>query len=133
MLIDLPSRQDFDTLQAKLDAVLGLLSKPALPAADELLTLEEVATYTKFDRRTVRQWPTQGRYNQQGKKVYLPAYQFNGLLRFKRADVDAFGLGTGLLQPGITGAPEATKAAPATKATKKKGPPVPSAQALRVA
>ena len=126
MLLDLPSRQDFEALSAKLDAMLQLLQTPAKPAADELLTLEQVAAYTKFDSRTVKQWVKAGRFDKKGKKVYLPVYQFSDLLRFKRSDVDAFGQGIGVLEATDTG-----EAQPAKKS--KKAPAVDSKQALRVA
>ena len=127
MLLDLPSRQDFDTLTAKLDAALSLLSQVAArPSADDFLSLEQVAAYTGFDRRTVEQWRTQGRYNAQGKRVYLQGYEYSGRWRFKRCDVEAFGLGIGVLEPAPTagGRPEPTKKAPSKK-------PVPSEKALR--
>ena len=131
MLLDIPSRQDFEVLTAKLDAALSLLSQVAAkPSPDELLSLEQVAAYTGFDRRTVEQWRTQGRYNAQGKKVYLPGYEYSGRWRFKRADVEAFGLGIGVLvapaAPGERPAP--AKKASAKPKTKK---PMASEDALR--
>jgi len=57
-----------------------------------------------------------GGYNTQGKKVYLPAYEYQGRWRFKRADVEAFGLGVGVLACTLPGErPEPTKAAPGAK------------------
>ncbi|MDO7875517.1 helix-turn-helix domain-containing protein [Hymenobacter sp. ASUV-10] len=127
MLLDIPSRQDFETLTAKLDAALSLLSQVAArPSPDDFMSLEQVAAYTGFDRRTVEQWRTQGRYNAQGRKVYLQGYEFSGRWRFKRADVEAFGLGIGVLEPATTAG---ERPAPARKAPSKK--PVPSEKALR--
>ncbi|MDO7851589.1 helix-turn-helix domain-containing protein [Hymenobacter convexus] len=131
-LLDLPTRQDYDALQAKLDAVLAFLQAQRPPAADELVSVERVAAYTHFDRRTVEQWVEQGRFDGRGKKVYLPAYQFSGRLRFKLAEVEAFGLGIGVLKPSLQpgGRPEPVKAAPKKSA---KSAAVASEQALRVA
>ena len=130
-LLDLPTRQDFDALQAKLDAVLAHLQAARPPAADELVSVERVAAYTHFDRRTVEQWVEEGRFDAKGKKVYLPAYKFSGRLRFKLAEVEAFGLGIGVLVPSQQegGRPEPVK--PARKSTKTA--PVASEKALRVA
>jgi hypothetical protein len=134
MLLDLPSRQDIEVLTAKLDALLALAAQPVQAAADDFLSIEQVAAYTRFDRRTVEQWVKQGRYNERGKKVYLPAYEYSGRLRFKRGDVEAFGLGVGVLEPSAaTGQPpQPTKAAPeAKKPTRQKTPAAPPA--MRVA
>jgi hypothetical protein len=133
MLLDLPSRQDYEVLTAKLDQLLALAAQPVQAAADDFLSIEQVAAYTRFDRRTVEQWVKQGRFNERGKKVYLPAYEYSGRLRFKRGDVEAFGLGVGVLTPSLTGErPEPTKVAPAAKKTRKL-PPIASDEALRVA
>lgn len=131
-LLDLLTRQDLEPLTAKLDALLALASVPVQPAADDLLTIEQVAAYTRFDRRTVEQWRLEGRFNEQGRKVYLQAYQYSGRLRFKRGDVEAFGLGVGVLAPSQEAGqrPEPTKQAPAPK--KKRGA-LDSKQALKVA
>jgi hypothetical protein len=132
MLLDLPSRDDFNQLQQKLDAVLAHLQAARPPAPDEFMSVEQVAAYTHFDRRTVEQWAEEGRFNEQGRKVYLPAYKYSGRLRFKRLDVEAFGLGVGVLtpsqQPG--GRPEPVKKAPQKS---RKSAAVPSERALRVA
>lgn len=124
-LLDLPTRQDYETLLAKLDAVLAHLAHaPAPSAADELLSVEQVAAYTHFDRRTVEQWVKEGRYDERGKKVYLPVYQYSGRLRFKRTDVEAFGLGVGVLTPSPAAGerPVATKPAPGKKARRRSTP-----------
>lgn len=121
-VLDLLTRQDYEVLTAKLDAVLAHLAQaPAASAADELLSVEQVAAYTHFDRRTVEQWVKEGRYNERGKKVYLPVYQYSGRLRFKRSDVEAFGLGIGVLTPSpvVGERPTPTKPAPAAKRTRK--------------
>ena len=130
MLLDLPSRQDFETLQSKLDAVLAHLTAAATPAADELLSIEHVAEYTRFDRRTVEKWVAEGQFNESGKRIYLPAHKYSGRLRFKRADVEAFGLGVGVLEPSHVGVPIPTKKADKAIATKKKRV-VTSEQAMR--
>ena len=123
-LLDLPTRQDFDALLGKVDALLGLLNRPAPPVDTELLDLQQVADYTRFNRKTVEKWVEQGEYNEAGKKIYLPAFRFSGRLRFKRAEVEAFGLGIGALVPALgAGPPEPVK-------TKKKAP-VASEKALR--
>jgi hypothetical protein len=135
-LLDLPTRQDFETLQAKLDAVLAHLAQArAAPPEDELLSIEQVAAYTRFDRRTVEQWVKEGRFDERGKKVYLPARQYSGRLRFKRADVEAFGLGIGVLEPSVVDGerPQPVKQAPAPKKTRSKTAAVASERALRVA
>ena len=130
-LLDLPTRQDYEALQAKLDAVLDFLKAAQPVGPDELLSVEQVA-YTRFDRRTVEQWAEDGRFNEAGKKVYLPAYKYSGRLRFKRLDVEAFGLGVGVLTPSqqAGGRPEPVK--PAAKKAKHPSP-VASERALRVA
>ena len=135
-LLDLPTREDYNALQQKLDAVLAFLQAARPPAADELVSVERVAAYTHFDRRTVEQWVEEGRFDSRGKKVYLPAYKFSGRLRFKLSEVEAFGLGIGVLtpsqQPG--GRPEPVKAAPRNALKKARKPAaVPSEKALRVA
>lgn len=133
MLLDLASRQDFELLTAKLDALLALAAQPVASAAEDFLSIEQVAAYTRFDRRTVEHWTKQGRYNERGKKVYLPAYEYSGRLRFKRGDVEAFGLGVGVLTPSAAAGqpPEPTKAAPeAKKPTHQKTPGAPT---MRVA
>jgi hypothetical protein len=139
-LLDLVTRQDFEALAQKLDALLTLAAQPVPTAADDFLTIEQVAAYTHFDRRTVEQWRQEGRYNAQGKKVYLPAYQYSGRLRFKRGDVEAFGLGVGVLTPSAVAGerPTPTKAAPAPPAPappgrRKRGGALPSEDALKVA
>lgn len=134
MLLDVLTRQDAEALHAKLDQVLQRLAAPA-PAAQpgDLLSIEQVAAYTGFDRRTVEQWRQEGRFDQRGKRVYLPAYQFSGRLRFKRADVEAFGLGVGVLQPSpVAGQAPEPAAAPKKPARPRKAA-VASDQALRVA
>ena len=135
MLLDLPSRQDMEALAAKLDQVLTQLAAPKpQPGPDDLLSIEQVATYTRFDRRTVEQWMREGRFNEQGRKVYLPAYQYSGRLRFKRSDVEAFGLGVGVLEPPVAGErPQPTKPAARPATPRKKLPPSDSKAALRVA
>jgi hypothetical protein len=138
MLLDLPSRQDFEALTAKLDALLALAAQPIQPAADDFLTIEQVAAYTHFDRRTVEQWRTEGRFDARGKKVYLLAYQYSGRLRFKRGDVEAFGLGVGVLTPSLVAGERPTPTKPAPEATapapsRRKRGPVASEEALKVA
>lgn len=130
-LLDLPTRQDYEALQTKLDAVLSHLQAARAPAADEFMSVEQVAAYTRFDRRTVEQWAEEGRFNEQGRKVYLPAYKYSGRLRFKRGDVEAFGLGVGVLVPSLGGGqPEAVK--PAGNASRGRKPAaVASERALR--
>lgn len=137
-LLDILTRQDLEAVTAKLDQVLQQLQAPRPEAGpDDLLSIEQVAAYTRFDRRTVERWRTEGCFNERGKRVYLPAYQFSGRLRFKRGDVEAFGLGVGVLKPSpVAGQrPEPAKAAPAAAPRKPKStaPPVASEQALRVA
>lgn len=130
MLLDLATREDIATLSAKLDQVLATLAQPATPAIEQLLTLEEVATATGFDPRTVRDWVQAGRFDEQGKRVYLPALDFrNGQLRFKWADIEAFGLGIGVLTPSLVAG---ARAEPAKKQAKKPAP-LASEQALKVA
>lgn len=134
-LLDLPTREDYAALAAKLDRVLSLLAQPAAPATEQLVTLEQVASHTKFDPRTVRDWVQSGRFDDTGHRVYLPAYEFrNGQLRFKLSAVEAFGLKVGVLKPSpVAGAPAvATKAAKPAQ-PKKKGAPVASSDALKVA
>lgn len=137
MLLDVLTRQDAEALHAKLDQVLlRLQAPPAVAGPDDLLSIEQVASYTGFDRRTVEQWRQEGRYNDKGRRVYLPAFQFSGRLRFKRSDVEAFGLGVGVLQPSAVAgqAPTPTKpAAPAAPKKPARKAPVASAEALRVA
>jgi hypothetical protein len=133
MTLDLATRQDILELKAALQAVLAAQAQPPAPADEPLWSVQRVAEHTHFDRKTVEKWVKEGRFDTQGKKVYLPAYEFQGRLRFKRADVEAFGLGVGVLRPSLAGErPEATKAAPAAR-KQKKSAPVASDQALRVA
>ena len=135
-LLDLPTRQDYETLAGKLDALLARLAPAPAPAsAEPLLSVEDVAGYTRFDRRTVEQWATEGRFNTAGKRVYLPAYQFSGRLRFKRHEVEAFGLGCGVLTPSLVAGdrPQPTKAAAGAKPRRPKMAPPALEQVLRVA
>jgi len=130
MLLDLPSRQDLEAIQAQLKTVLDLLARAPTPTAEDMLSVEQVAAYTRFDRRTVEKWVEEGQFNELGRKVYLPAHKYSGRLRFKRADVEAFGLGVGVLTPSLGGGrPEAVK--PARKSSKTSA--VASEKALRVA
>lgn len=133
-LLDLASRQDILALTAKLETVLSQLAAPPAPTGEPLLSVQDVADYTRFDRKTVEKWVKEGSYNGQGKKQYLPAYNFCGRLRFKRADVEAFGLGVGVLACTLPGErPEPTKPAPGARQPKKPKTPVASDKALRVA
>jgi excisionase family DNA binding protein len=132
----IPSASDIQAIiKAELAQLLAELRPTvAAPSADEMLSVEEVAEYTHFHRRTVEKWALAGEFNEQGKRVYLQAYKYSGRLRFKRADVEAFGLGIGVLEPSIAGeAPQATKVAPAAKKSIKKIAPQASEQALKVA
>jgi hypothetical protein len=117
-------------LEAKLDALLTHLAKQPAPADEQLLSVQDVADYTHFDRKTVEKWAKLGDYDQQGHRIYLRAYVFSGRLRFKRTDVEAFGLGTGVLEPSLVPgeAPVATKP---VKQPKKSKTPVASEKALR--
>lgn len=131
MTLDLATRADILALQSAFEAVVAKLSAPK-PADDEpLWSVQKVAEYTDFDQRTVKLWVEEGRFNLSGKRVYLRAYEYQGRLRFKRADVEDFGLAVGVLTPSVAGSkPEAAK--PAAKPKKKRGP-VASEQALKVA
>ena len=132
MTLDLATRADILNLTATFQALLAQQAKP-VSVDEQLLSVQEVAAYTHFDRKTVESWAKQGRFDGGGKKVYLRAYEFSGRLRFKRADVEAFGLGIGVLTPSLTGErPEATKQAPVAK-KQKKSAPLASETALRVA
>lgn len=126
MAFDLATAQHVQALEAKVDQLLTLLAKPAT-SAEPLMTVDEVADYTRFDRRTVETWVSAGRHNDQGKLVYLPALDFSGRLRFKRADVEAFGLKVGVLTSSRAagGPPEPTKKPKNSKT------PVASEKALR--
>jgi hypothetical protein len=126
MTFDLATRDDIMSLKATFEAVLAQLAKPA-PADEKLLSVQEVASYTHFDRKTVESWVKVGRFGGDGKRVYLRAYEFSGRLRFKLSEVEAFGLGVGVLAPSITG----ERSEPTKKA--KKSPPIASDKALRVA
>jgi hypothetical protein len=130
MLLDLATRQDVVALQSTLDQVLGLLSRAQATVADEFMTLEQVAAYVRFDKRVVEKWVREGQFNEGGKKIYLPAHKYSGRLRFKRADVEAFGLGVGVLVPSLAGTPEAAKPAADGKRPRKNAS-VASEQALR--
>ncbi len=130
MAFDLASAQHIKALEAKLDLVLMQLATKPAPDEEQLLSVQDVANYTHFDRKTVESWAKKGGFDERGKLVYLRAYVFSGRLRFKRADVEAFGLGVGVLTPSLTGErPEPTKAAKKVK----KSPSVASEKALRVA
>lgn len=128
MAYDLASAQQIKALEAKLDLVLMQLATKPAPDEEQLLSVQDVSDYTHFDRKTVESWVKKGDYDQTGKLVYLRAFRFSGRLRFKRADVEAFGLGVGVLQPSLTSEhPTPTKE---TKKTKKSAP-VASEKALR--
>jgi len=132
MLLDLLTRQDLEPLAAKLDRLLALVTQPpTVPAEEQLLSVLDVVKYTHFDRKTVEKWVKEGRYNDKGKRVYLPVLEYSGRWRFKRADVEAFGLGIGALAPPLPGeSPQPVKPAPKTR---KAPAPVASTEALRVA
>lgn len=133
MLLDLASRQDILDLKALLTEVRAAQAAPPVPADEPLLSVQQVADYTRFDRKTVEKWVKEGRFDVRGKRAYLPAYEYCGRLRFKRADVEAFGLGVGVLTPSLAGErPAPAKAAPGTEKARKT-PPVASDKALRVA
>lgn len=139
MPFDLASSQEIAALDAKISQVLALLTQPPVPSVEPLVTLEQAASHVKFDKRTVRDWTKTGRFDARGKRVYLPAYEYCGMLRFKLSEVEAFGIGIGVLTPNpIVGEPalpvkQPAAAAPAKAAAKKKGAPVESAAALKVA
>jgi hypothetical protein len=136
MPFDLASSQEIAALDAKLSQVLALLVQPAAPTVEPLVTLEQVAGHTKFDKRTVRDWVKTGRFDATGHRVYLPAYEYReGQLRFKLSEVEAFGIGIGVLTPNpILGQPALpTKKAAAPARTKKNAAPVDSRKALKVA
>ena len=132
MAFDLASRQDILALTAKIDLLLAQQATKPAPDDEAFWSVQRVADYTNFDRKTVEKWVKKGDYNSSGRLVYLRAYEFSGRLRFKRADVEAFGLGTGVLTPSLVSGepPVATKPA---KKTKQKTTPVTSEKALRVA
>ncbi|MVN76913.1 helix-turn-helix domain-containing protein [Hymenobacter sp. HMF4947] len=135
MLLDLStSEQVNDLKQLMLEMRAELRDLRKAPVTNEpLMSIEEVAEYTRFERRTVEKWVADGEYGLGGKKIYLHAARYSGRLRFKRADVEQFGLGVGVLTPSVAGeAPQPTKA-PAAKSTRKKSAPVDSRQALKVA
>jgi hypothetical protein len=73
----------------------------------------------------VEQWTKEGRFDERGRKVYLPVYQYSGRLRFKRSDVEAFGLGIGVLQPSPVLGERPTPTKPARK-PRKPTPPAPT-------
>jgi len=128
MLLDLPSSQQVDDLkQLLLEVREELRVLRQAPSPTDYLSVEEVAKYLGFHRRTVEKWAFEGEYNAQGKRIYLPVSKYSGRLRFKRGDVEAFGLGIGVLTPSLTGPPEPVKK------PKKSKVPVASAQALKVA
>lgn len=130
MVLDIATGQQVDELTqlvlALRDDVRALRQQLAQGPAD-YLSVEEVGKYLRFNRRTVEKWAFEGEYNALGKRVYLPVAKYSGRLRFKRADVEAFGLGIGVLTPSLTGPPEPVKK------PKKSKVPVASAQALKVA
>ena len=139
MSFDLASSQEVAALDAKLSQVLALLTQPAAPAVEPLVTLEQAASHVKFDKRTVRDWIKTGRFDATGRRVYLPAYEYrDGHLRFKLSEVEAFGLGIGVLTANpVAGQPalpiKQGPAAAGPKAPKKKGAPGESVAALKVA
>ena len=53
MVLDLASRQDILALTAKLETVLAQFAAPPPPADKVLLSVQQVAAYTHFDRKTV--------------------------------------------------------------------------------
>jgi excisionase family DNA binding protein len=130
MTLDLASRQDILEIKALLQELYASQTAKPVPANEPLMDVQSVADYTHFDRKTVEKWVKKGEYNGTGRLVYLPAFQFGGRLRFKRADVEAFGLGTGVLVPSIK-AGEAPVATKPTKQPKKSKTPVASEKALR--
>jgi hypothetical protein len=68
--------------------------------------------------------------------VYLPAYEFrDGPLRFKLSEVEAFGIGIGVLTPNpVVGEPALpVKKAPTAPKSKKKAALLESSKALKVA
>ncbi|MDO7885321.1 hypothetical protein [Hymenobacter cheonanensis] len=134
MLLDIATREDIATLSAKFDLVLAALAKPAAPAIEELVTIEQVANHTKFDHRTVRDWVVNGRFDATGHKVYLKAYEYrNGQLRFKLSEAEAFGLKIGVLTPSLTAGAMPVKQGPAAKKHSKKRASLDSEEALKVA
>jgi len=56
MMLDLASRQDILALTAKLETVLAQFAAPPPPADKVLLSVQQVAAYTHFDRKTVEKW-----------------------------------------------------------------------------
>jgi len=132
MLLDFPSRQDILDLSAKIDKLLACQAAPVV-VDSELMTLDEVAAYTRFDRRTVRKWVSEGQFGLDGRKIYLPASTYGDTLRFKRSDVEAFGQKVGVLTPAVAGQQPAPTKQAAPKRPTRKPTPVPSEAALKVA
>ncbi|WP_375418158.1 helix-turn-helix domain-containing protein [uncultured Hymenobacter sp.] len=120
--------------QQWLAQVAELLAQQPGPHAGDLLDTNQVAAYTGFDRRVVKSWYTEGRFEKHGsgKRIWLPVHDFGQGLRFKRADVDAYAQGLGVtVRPQLLSSAEPP---PKGKPTRhKKSPPQPSEKALRVA
>lgn len=131
MTVELLSRADLQDVTRQLLGQIGeLLATQPGPHANDLLDTNQVAAYTGFDRRVVKSWYTEGRFEKHGsgRRIWLPVHDFGQGLRFKRSDVDAYAKGL-----GVAVRPVLLAEATADKPTRKKAGGKASEDALRLA
>ncbi|TGE26911.1 helix-turn-helix domain-containing protein [Hymenobacter metallicola] len=99
------TKGDLEQLLLKLEQRLAA-AQPATPAADEYLTLDEVAKATRTSVRTVKKWITEGKYDLKGKRITLFALEFSdGYYRVPRAALVAYGSKMGFTAADLTTIP----------------------------
>jgi uncharacterized protein (UPF0335 family) len=89
------TKGDLQALLLKLEQLLDA-QPPTAAAGDDYLDIDQVATLTGFNRKTVRKWIAEGKYDQRGKRIKLFTLEFApGFPRIPRSALLAFGKGIG--------------------------------------
>ncbi len=100
------TKGDLEALLQKLEQRLNGAQPTAPAAGDDYLSLDQVAELTGFNRKTVKKWIDEGKYNQQGKLIKLFILEFApGFPRVPRSALVAFGRGVGFDVGQLTAPP----------------------------
>ncbi|QNE38596.1 helix-turn-helix domain-containing protein [Hymenobacter sp. NBH84] len=102
---DIATKGDLEALLLKMQQLLQTtLPAPALP--DDYLTIDEVAELTRFNRKTVAKWISEGKYDQRGKLIHLFTLEFApGKPHIPRSALIAFGQAIGFDTKQLTQPP----------------------------
>jgi excisionase family DNA binding protein len=92
---DIATKGDLLELLHKMQELLSTAPKSTAPA-DDYLTIDEVAELTRFNRRTVAKWISEGKYDRKGKLIRLFTLEFApNKPRIPRSALVAFGQAIG--------------------------------------